>query len=47
VRVRARFLELAAAEPSRWVVLDGTATADELERQGWEALEERLAAAGR
>jgi dTMP kinase len=46
-RVRARFLELAAAEPSRWVVLDGTATADELERQGWEALEERLAAAGR
>ena len=46
-RVRARFLELAAAEPSRWVVLDGTAAADELERQGWEALEQRLAAAGR
>jgi dTMP kinase len=46
-RVRARFLELAAAEPSRWVVLDGTAAAGELERQGWEALEQRLAAAGR
>jgi len=45
-RVRVRFLELAAAEPSRWVVLDGTAAADELERQGWEALEQRLAAAG-
>jgi dTMP kinase len=46
-RVRARFLELAAAEPSRWVVLDGMAAADELERQGWEALVQRLAAAGR
>ena len=43
VRVRQRFLELAAAEPARWVVLDGTATADELERLGWAALEERLA----
>jgi hypothetical protein len=29
------------------VVLDGTAAAGELERQGWEALEQRLAAAGR
>ena len=46
VRVRQRFLQLAAAEPARWVVLDGTATADELERLGWAALEERLAAAG-
>lgn len=45
-RVRQRFLELAAAEPARWVVLDATATPDELERLGWAALEERLAAAG-
>ena len=45
-RVRARFLELAAAEPARWVVLDGAAAPDELERQGWAALEERLAARG-
>jgi dTMP kinase len=45
-RVRQRFLELAAAEPARWVVLDATATPDELERLGWAALEERLAAVG-
>lgn len=43
-RVRRRFLELAAAGPSRWVVLDATATPDELERLGWAALEPRLAA---
>jgi len=46
-RVRRCYLELAAAEPGRWVVLDATATPDELERLGWAALEERLAAAGR
>lgn len=46
-RVRARFLELAAAAPARWVVLDGTGAPDELERQGWAAIEERLAAPGR
>jgi dTMP kinase len=46
-RVWARFRELAAAEPDRWVVLDGTASPDELERLGWAALEERLAASGR
>ncbi len=45
-RVRARFLELAAASPTRWVVLDGAAPPDDLERRGWEALEERLAARG-
>jgi dTMP kinase len=45
-RVRRRYLELAAAEPARWVVLDATATPDELERLGWALLEERLAAAG-
>lgn len=45
-RVRRCFLALAAAEPARWVVLDATASPDELERPGWAALEERLAAAG-
>lgn len=45
-RVRQRFLELAAAEPARWVVLDASATPDELERLGWAALEERLAGVG-
>ncbi len=45
-RVRARYLELAAAEPSRWVVLDATASPDELERLGWAVLEARLAASG-
>ena len=47
LRVRRCFLDLAAAEPERWVVLDATATPDELERLGWAALEQRLAAAGR
>ena len=47
LRVRRCFLDLAAAEPERWVVLDATATPDELERLGWAALEPRLAAAGR
>jgi dTMP kinase len=47
LRVRRCFLALAAAEPERWVVLDATATPDELERLGWAALEQRLAAAGR
>jgi dTMP kinase len=45
-RVRRCFLDLAAAELERWVVLDATATPDELERLGWAALEERLPAAG-
>lgn len=45
-RVRARFLELARAEPGRFVVLDAAAPVEALERQGWEALEARLRAAG-
>jgi dTMP kinase len=47
LRVRRCFLDLAAAAPERWVVLDAPATPDELERLGWAALEERLAAGGR
>ena len=42
-RVRRRYLDLAAAAPRRWVVLDGAAAPDELERCGWAALEARLA----
>jgi dTMP kinase len=47
LRVRRCFLDLASAAPERWVVLDATATPDELERLGWAVLERRLAAAGR
>jgi dTMP kinase len=42
-RVRARYLELAAAEPSRWVVLDASVSTDELEARVWEAVGPRLA----
>jgi len=45
-RVRARFLELARAEPARFVVLDAAAPEEGLERRGWQALEARLRAAG-
>lgn len=42
-RVRRRYLELAAAEPERWVVLDGAVSTDELEARVWEVLGPRLA----
>lgn len=41
-RVRRRYLELAAAEPERWVVLDGSVSTDELEARVWEVLGPRL-----
>lgn len=41
-RVRARYLELAAAEPARFVVLDASLAADALEAKVWEAVEPRL-----
>jgi dTMP kinase len=41
-RVRRRYLDLAATAPERWLVLDGAAAPDELERLGWAALEARL-----
>ncbi|MCC6349369.1 MAG: dTMP kinase [Candidatus Eisenbacteria bacterium] len=44
-RVRARYLELAAAEPERWRVLDGTVGENELEARVWEAVGPRLALA--
>jgi dTMP kinase len=41
-RVRARLLELAAAEPSRFVVLDAGAAPEAVEARVWEAVEARL-----
>jgi dTMP kinase len=41
-RVRARYLELAAAEPVRFKVLDATQDPDTLEALAWGVLEQRL-----
>ena len=41
-RVRERYLELAGAEPERWVVLDATGSADDLEARAWASIEARL-----
>jgi len=38
-RVRARFLELAASSPERWIILDAAASHDQLEARVWEAFE--------
>jgi dTMP kinase len=46
-RVRARYLELAAAEPARFVVLDGALPPERLEAQVWAAVEPRLVALSR
>jgi dTMP kinase len=43
-RVRERYLQLAAAEPGRWVVLDASLAQDELEALVWEAVGPRVAA---
>ena len=45
-RVRACFLELARAEPGRFVVIDAGAAPAAVERRTWEAVEGRLAGAG-
>lgn len=42
-RVRARYLDLAAAEPGRWRVIDANVGVDELESRVWEAVGPRLA----
>lgn len=47
VRVRERFLALARAHPERWVVLDADLDPDRLARAVADAVEPRLAAAGR
>lgn len=44
-RVRSRYLELAAAEPDRWRVIDGTVGEDEIEARVWEAVAPRLSLA--
>ena len=41
-RVRARYLQLAAAEPGRWVVLDASLPEVELEARVWEAVGPRV-----
>ncbi len=46
-RVRARYLELARNEPSRWVIFDASLHPDELEAQVWEAVIARLPAEAR
>lgn len=45
-RVRARYHELAAREPDRFVILDASQPADTVELAAWRALESRLGAAG-
>jgi dTMP kinase len=41
-RVRAGFVELVRAEPARWVVIDGTQTVDQVQKQIREEVERRL-----
>lgn len=41
-RVRSRFLELAAADPQRWTVLDASLDAEALADAAWSILEDRL-----
>ncbi len=44
-RVRDRYLELAAEDPARWVVVDATQPPDAIEARVWTLIEPRLAAA--
>ena len=39
-RVRRGYLELAAAEPQRWTVIDGMADSDEVELSIWDAVQQ-------
>lgn len=41
-RVAEAFVEMAAAEPDRWLVIDGTGSVDEVETRLWSALKPRL-----
>jgi len=45
-RVRAGYLELARAEPGRWVVLDATQSVETLQAEVWEVVERRLEVGG-
>jgi dTMP kinase len=40
--VRQGYLDIAAAEPERWIVLDATLPQDDLEQQIWELVKNRL-----
>lgn len=42
-RIHSTFRELAASEPERWVVVDGSAPIDEVSAFVWAAVDERLA----
>ncbi len=42
-RVRAGYLQLAAAEPRRWLILDAALPPDALEERIWAAVQKRLA----
>lgn len=44
-RVEAGFLELAAAAPARWVVIDGSAPPDDVAAAVWKAVQTRLPSA--
>ena len=41
-RIHATFRELAAAEPDRWVVIDGSGSIDDVAAAVWAAVDERL-----
>ena len=41
-RVRAGFLEMAQAEPRRWVVIDGTRSMDQVQEEIRKRLEQKL-----
>lgn len=41
-RLRAAFLDIAHAEPARCVIIDASASIEEVEQQVWEAVERRL-----
>jgi len=43
-RVRSGYLSLAAADPDRWVVVDGSGTVDDVTARVWEAVSGRLGA---
>ena len=46
-RVRQAFLDIAAAEPERFLVLDGQRSEDELEADIWAAISATLTALGK
>jgi dTMP kinase len=43
-RVREGYRALAAIEPTRWVILDATLPPEQLAKQVWQVVRERLAA---